>query len=63
MHQYPRQLQSNRSQWQQGSMHDQQSFQSTMNDWGKQQQFRGPSKAPPSHPPPYGNASSYRPYM
>ncbi|CAF1057796.1 unnamed protein product [Adineta ricciae] len=63
MHQYPRQLQSNRSQWQQGSMHDQQGFQSTMNDWGKQQQFRGPSKAPSSHPPPYGNASSYRPYM
>jgi len=69
MHQYPRQLQSNRSQWQQGSSHDQQGFQPPMNDWAKQQQYRGTSKAPPPPHPSYGGGGGggggggYRPYM
>jgi hypothetical protein len=66
MHQYPRQLQSNRSQWQQGSSHDQQGFQPPMNDWAKQQQYRGTSKAPPPPHPSFGGGGGgggYRPYM
>jgi hypothetical protein len=68
MHHYQRQQQqqqqqqqqSNRSQWQQGSLHDQQGFQPPMNDWAKQQQYRGTSKPPPPHP---SFGGSYRPYM
>lgn len=57
--------QGNRSQWQQ-PLHDQQGFQSTMNDWGKQHQYRGTSKLPPSlnhPPPPHASFGGYRPYM
>jgi hypothetical protein len=66
-HHMQRQPQANRSQsqWQQ-SFHDQQGFQPSMNDWGKQQQYRGTSKPPPSlnHPPPsHASFGSYRPYM
>lgn len=68
MYQHQRQLPPNRSQWQQGSLHDHQSFQSPMNDWGKQQQpqqqYRGTSKAQPPHPPfGGGGGGGYRPYM
>lgn len=64
MHQYQRQLPPNRSQWQQGSLHDQQGFQPPMNDWVKQQQqqqYRGVSKGPPPPHPSFGG--NYRPYM
>ncbi|CAF0792664.1 unnamed protein product [Rotaria sordida] len=58
--------QANRSQWQQ-TLHDQQGFPTSMNDWGKPHQYRGTSKLPPSlnHPPPPPHASfgGYRPYM
>ncbi len=64
LHQMHRQ-QQNRSQWQQ-LLHDPQSFQPSMNDWGKQQQFRGASKLPTSlnhPPPPHASFGGYRPYM
>jgi len=63
---YPRHQQSNRSQWQQGPLHDQTGFAPPMNDWNKaqqqqqqqqQQQYRGGSKLP--HP---SFGGSYRPY-
>ena len=64
--QQQQQQQSNRSQWQ-PSLHDQQNFQPSMNDWGKPQQYRGTAKPPSSlnHPPPPPHASfgGYRPYM
>ncbi len=67
MHPYQRQLPMNRSQWQQGSLHDQQGFQPAMNDWGKQPQYRGTSKAPPPPHPSFGGGGGggggYRPYM
>lgn len=71
MHSYQRQLPPNRSQWQQGSLHDQQGFQPPMNDWMKQQQqqqqYRGTSKAPPPPHPSFGGGGGggggYRPYM
>jgi hypothetical protein len=70
MHQYQRPLQSNQSQWRQGSLHDQQGFQPPMNDWAKQQQqqqYRGTSKAPPPPHPSFGGGGGggggYRPYM
>ena len=66
MHAYQRQMPPNRSQLQQGSLHDQQAFQPAMNDWIKQQQqqqqqYRGASKAPPPPHPSFGG--NYRPYM
>jgi hypothetical protein len=65
MHQYQRQVQSNRPPWPQASLHDQQGFQPPMNDWGaKQQQYRGISKAPPlPHPSFGGGGGGHRPYM
>jgi hypothetical protein len=67
MHPYQRQLLPNRSQWQPNSLHDQQAFQPPMNDWGKQQQYRGTSKAPPPPHPSFGGGGGagggYRPYM
>ncbi|CAF3666824.1 unnamed protein product [Rotaria socialis] len=64
LHQMHRQ-QANRSQWQ-PSLHDQQGFQSSMNDWGKPHQYRGTSKLPASlnhPPPPHASFGGYRPYM
>ncbi|CAF0993196.1 unnamed protein product [Rotaria sp. Silwood1] len=57
--------QANRSQWQQ-SLHDQQGFQPSMNDWVKPHQYRGTSKLQPSlnhPPPPHASFGGYRPYM
>ena len=61
MHQYQRPMQSNRPFWQQTPLHDQQGFQPPINDWAKQQQFRGISKAPPLPHPSFGGG--HRPYM
>ncbi|CAF2044908.1 unnamed protein product [Rotaria magnacalcarata] len=65
MHQYQRSVQSNRPPWQQVSMHEQQGFQPPMNDWAKQQQYRGISKAPPhsSFGGGGGGGGGHRPYM
>ncbi|CAF1057548.1 unnamed protein product [Adineta ricciae] len=65
LHHMSRQPQANRSQWQQGSLQDQQGFHPSMNDWGKPQQYRGPSKPPSSlnHPSQHASFGNYRPYM
>lgn len=59
--------QHQRSHWQ-ANIPDQQAFQgASMGDWGKPQQYRGPSKGPSSlnqpPPPPHASFGGYRPYM
>ena len=64
--QQQQQQQAMRSQWQQSSLQDQQGFQPSINDWSKNQQYRGSSKPSSSlnHPPPsHTGFGGYRPFM